>query len=273
MNENMISRLAMGVCGAMGTLAEIRLPDAILKPAIHAYSLGFGVNRDEATIPEQGFSCFGDFFARALKAGARTVCDETDAFISPCDGEIVAIQSIDRDAGNRFSVKGFNYSIDQLTGTQTDNRFAGGGGMVIYLHPRDYHRVHVPMDGQLREVRHISGARFPVAPWAEKRVDGIFQRNERMVFHFAIGGGTLILVMVAAFGVGNIATPYAPPKGAHTSSVRMFGEDHVLRKGAELGAFRLGSTVVMLWTEQLLTLAPSTASGKILLGEKLGTKS
>ena len=271
MRDNLISRLAKGVCGAMGTLADTKLPDAILKPAIGAYSLGFRINRDDVSVPDGGFACFGDFFARGLKEGARTICGDANALISPCDGEIVAVQGIGRDAADIFSVKGFDYSIDQLIGDECNDAFAGGQGMVIYLHPRDYHRVHVPTEGQLKQVRHISGARFPVAPWAEKRVDGIFQRNERMVFHFAIGDGTLVLVMVAAFGVGNIATPYAPPRGDHASAVRLFEAGNVLHRGAELGAFRLGSTVVMLWSEQLLSLMPSTAPGKILLGEKLGT--
>ena len=256
----------------MGALADVKVPTAVLKPAISAYSLGFRVNRDEAAVPEDGFSCFGDFFARPLKAGARPVSPETDAFVSPCDGEIAAIQSIHPDSSDRFSVKGFDYSIDQLVGSECGDLFAGGGGMVIYLHPRDYHRVHVPVDGALRKVRHIAGTRFPVAPWAEKRVDGIFQRNERMVFHFDVAGGTLVLVMVAAFGVGNIVTPYAPPKGAHTSAVRLFESTAApLEKGAELGAFRLGSTVVMLWTAQQLSLLSTTAPGKVRFGEKIGT--
>ena len=272
MKEKIVTRLTMGVCGVMGSLAELKAPAVLLKPAIRVYSLGFGVNGAEAAVPDDGFACFGDFFARPLKTGIRTICPDDDAVVSPCDGQIAAVQSVHRDDSDTFRVKGFDYSMTQLLGVDCKDTFAGGGGMVIYLHPRDYHRVHVPVDGALRKTRHIAGARFPVAPWAEKRVAGIFQRNERMVFQFDVAGGTVVLVMVAAFGVGHIATPYAPPRGTHTSAERLYDATALpLKKGDELGAFRLGSTVVMLWTEGVLSLNSSTAPGKIRLGEKLGS--
>ncbi|MBN2531100.1 MAG: phosphatidylserine decarboxylase [Deltaproteobacteria bacterium] len=274
MKDKILSRVAMGICGSMGTLAELKIPQVILKPAIEAYSLGFGVNRSEIQEPTDGYACFGDFFARSLKDGVRSICPDDDAFISPCDGTIAAVDSIESaghsEDSTTFLVKGFDYSINQLVGNDVGNLFSGGGGMVIYLHPRDYHRVHVPAGAVLRQVRHIAGSRFPVAPWAEKRVSGIFQRNERMVFHFELGKGTLVLIMVAAFGVGHIVTPFAPPKGGHTSAVRFFDAPIPLNRGDELGAFRLGSTVVMLWTEQLLSLSPAAVSGTIRFGEKLG---
>ncbi|MBN2718425.1 MAG: phosphatidylserine decarboxylase [Deltaproteobacteria bacterium] len=271
MTDTLITRLTMGVCGAMGALAEIKAPKAVLQSAISAYSLGFGVNRSESAVPPDGFSCFGDFFARNLLAGTRPVCQDDDAFVSPCDGQIAAIQSIHADCADTFRVKGFDYSIQQLVGTDCGNLFSGGRGMVIYLHPRDYHRVHVPVTANLRSVRHIAGARFPVAPWAEKRVSGIFQRNERMVFQFDVAGQTLILVMVAAFGVGHITSPFAPPRGRHSSAERLFGSSAArLEKGQELGAFRLGSTVVMLWTDGLLSLLPLTVPGGVCFGEKIG---
>ncbi|MBN2340160.1 MAG: phosphatidylserine decarboxylase [Deltaproteobacteria bacterium] len=276
MRDKIISKAAIGVCGALGALADMKVPGFVLKPAIRAYSLGFQVNQNEASIPAEGFSCFGDFFARSLRDGARSICDERNAFVSPCDGKIVAVQSIDSKSADVFTVKGFNYSITQLLGpapmgASYEERFGGGQGMVIYLHPRDYHRVHVPATVQLLEVRHIAGARFPVAPWSEERVSGIFQRNERMVFHLKLGSGYLTMVMVAAFGVGHIATPYAPPKGDHRTAVRVFDGSNSLHIGDEIGAFRLGSTVVMLWSKELLHLSPATGLGKILLGEKLGT--
>lgn len=271
MRDKIISKVAMGVCDTIGFLAELKMPGAVLKPAIKAYSLGFRVNNSEVLVPEEGFSCFGDYFGRSLKDGARPICSEIDAFVSPCDGKIAAIQAVHSKAQDTFAVKGFEYSIEQLLGASVGDRFGGGEGMVIYLHPRDYHRVHVPLDLALYEVRHIAGARFPVAPWSEERVDGIYQRNERMVFNFTCGKGHLTMVMVAAFGVGHIATPYAPPQGDHTSSVRLFDDSVDLRKGDELGVFRLGSTVVMLWSKELLSLSPSTSLGKVILGEKLGT--
>jgi phosphatidylserine decarboxylase len=124
------------------------------------------------------------------------------------------------------------------------------------------------MDADLYEVRHIAGTRFPVAPWSESRVNGLYEKNERMVFNFRVGSGFLSLVMVAAFGVGNITTPYGPGDGNHISSVRLFEKNIKCRKGDELGAFRLGSTVVMIWSDGLVDNLISEPR-KLVLGQKI----
>jgi phosphatidylserine decarboxylase len=269
MPGNMFKRIAHGASRQIGVLADIRVPSPLLRPVIRAYSTAMGVRMDEAEIPEGGFERFGDFFARRLKDGARAMCEDPDAVVSPCDGRLVAVHSLSDDATRGLVVKGYDYNLSKLLGGPVGDRFAGGQGCVIYLHPRDYHRVHVPMDAQLHEVRHISGTRFPVAPWSESRVEGLYEKNERMVFHFRVGKGHMALVMVAAFGVGHIETALGPHPGEHTSAARLHDPAATLHKGDEIGAFRLGSTVVLLWSRGLINALP--APGRLLFGQRIGS--
>lgn len=267
------SRMADSMCRRIRILADARVPSSILDPAIKVYSVGMGVDMDEAEIPSNGFHTFGEFFARHLKDGVRPYCQEKKALMSPADGRIVAISTIQKGPKPQFEVKGTAYSIDHLLGESTGDRFAGGSGLVIYLHPRDYHRVHVPQNGELIGTRHIPGTRYPVAPWSESRVSGLYGKNERVVFSFQVEGGYLTLVMVAAFGVGNIESQFSPPTQNRYITSRSFDESISLDRGEELGAFRLGSTVVLLWSENAIDLDDTVGNGRVLLGQKLGVAS
>jgi phosphatidylserine decarboxylase len=265
------SRLAGTVCRQIGALADRPLPYSILKPAVALYAKGFGVNLDEATTPTEGFSCFGDFFARPLREGVRSISSDTNAIVSPCDGAIVDIHHFTAGHDSRLLVKGHLYNVDRLLGQSVGDRFSGGDGMVIYLHPRDYHRVHAPISATLHSVRHIPGHRFPVAPWSERHVAGIYEKNERMVFNFEVAAGHLSLIMVAAFGVGHIHTPFGPPLSKDMITSRSFEAAPVVERGSEAGAFRLGSTVVLLFSPGLFTPTPELSLTRILMGQKIGT--
>jgi len=255
----------------MGRLADKKVPQYILQPTIKFYSVSAGVNLDEAEVPSGGFDTFGDFFARRLKKGARKLSGDEQDVISPCDGRLTATYNFSQKRPEGLWVKGYEYSLEKLLGEEVQDRFRGGHGEVFYLSPGDYHRVHVPMDASLFEVRHIPGSRFPVAPWSESRVDGLYEKNERMVFSFEAGEGFMTIVMVAAFGVGNISSSYNPPTGSNASA-RLFKERVELKKGEELGVFRLGSTVVVLWSSELIeNFIPH--AGKVLLGQKIATVS
>jgi phosphatidylserine decarboxylase len=256
----------------LGRVADIPLPRTMLSPLVHAYSVGVGANTCEWLEPSEGWRSFGDFFARRLKPESRPICQDRDAFVSPCDGAVRALGAID--ARTEFSVKGNVYDVSALLGSEEAGRALGGGGfIVIYLHPRDYHRVHVPMDGELTAVRHVPGARYPVNAWAERRVRGIYQKNERVVFHLRTGGGhELVLVMVAAFGVGNIETGLMPRAGEGPDVVRerLCVPPARLARGDDLGAFRLGSTVVLLWAKGAVEIDASAAVGSVFMGRRLG---
>ena len=260
------------VSRTLGYAADLPLPRRVLDPIIAAYSMAFGVDAHDVDVPDGGFACFGDFFARRLKPGARPVAAGPDAFVAPCDGVLHAVLE-SNGAGTALRVKGDDYSIDELLGARGEGeRLAGGGGLVVYLHPRDYHRVHAPCRGELVRVRHIPGARFPVAPWSEKRVRGLYQRNERVVFFFDLPKGrALALTMVAAMGVGDIASPHAPPPAPRDPTTRAMAPRLPLVAGDEVGAFRLGSTVVLLWSEGAVSLHPDLAIGqRVVQGQAMG---
>ncbi|MDD5307237.1 MAG: archaetidylserine decarboxylase [Deltaproteobacteria bacterium] len=258
----------------LGRVADIPLPRTILSPLVHAYSIGVGANAREWLEPSGGWESFGDFFARRLRPESRPICQDRDALVSPCDGAVRGLGDVDAGDRTELCVKGSTYDVGALLGDKEAGRaFRGGGFMVIYLHPRDYHRVHAPADGVLAAVRHVPGARYPVNAWAERRVSGVYGKNERMVFHMRTEGGLdLAIVMVAAFGVGNIETSFMAGAAGDGDVVkeRRCMPPAPLTRGDELGAFRLGSTVVLLWAKGAVEVDPSAAVGLVSMGRRLG---
>lgn len=268
------TRVATRLSQALGQVADIRVPSAFLKPVIKAYSIALGVETEEVLEPEGGFESFGDFFVRRLRPDVRPICGDRDALLCPSDGEVVDVGAIEGEGSTTITVKGNEYSVEHLLGgAASEVDFSGGGYLVIYLHPRDYHRVHSPVDGELDGVCHVPGKLFPVASWSERRVRGIYGKNERMVYVLRPStGGTLVVVMVAAFGVGNIDTPFAPVdhSGNGESATRCFEPQIGLSRGDEIGAFRLGSTVVMTWTRGAVEIDGDLQSGRVVMGSRIG---
>lgn len=258
----------------MGHLAAIPLPQPVLQPLIKLYSFGFGVDMEEVQPPPEGFASFGDFFARHLRPEVRPFPEASDRFTSPCDGRLTAYGEIQTDDEPLFEIKAERYLLKSLLGSEEESQsFVGGGFAVIYLHPRDYHRVHAPATLHLSNTRHIPGARFSVASWCERLADGVYDKNERVVFHCRLPeGGSLSVVMVAAFGVGNIDTPYGPgvSNKGDVCWQRAFDPQVSLARGDELGAFRLGSTVVMVWSKGAVELDDDVETGPLKLGRPLG---
>lgn len=269
------TRVANRLSHALGQVADIRMPSALLRPVIKAYSMAVNVELDEVLEPEGGFESFGDFFVRRLRPDVRPICGDQAALLSPCDGELVDRGPIDRERPTSITVKGCTYDVDQLLGgAAAEVDFGGGGYLVIYLHPRDYHRVHTPVDGELTGVCHVPGKRFPVASWSERRIRGIYSKNERMVYVLEPrSSGTLAIVMIAAFGVGNIDTPYAPIERAGDGEIatRCFEPRIGLSRGDDLGAFRLGSTVVLVWTDGAVEIDEKLAHGRVEVGSRIGS--
>jgi phosphatidylserine decarboxylase len=202
------------------------------------------------------------------------VCTDKDAFVSPCDGKIIGFGEIDSKDSPSFSIKGSSYNLDALLGTENHcASYRHGGYLIIYLHPRDYHRVHVPVDTVLAKVRHVPGARYPVNSMFEDRVEEIYGKNERVVFHFKLPSGReFALIMVSAFGVGNIETPFGlhgmTPSSACCES--RFDAPIPVVKGDDLGAFLLGSTVVMIWTQDAFKIDEHLVVRPITMGSRLG---
>ncbi len=273
MDRIFTSVLAKRTCHIVGHAAKIPVPKPVLKAIIGAYSVAVGVAENEVAEPVGGFTNFSEFFGRRLKPGARVVPEDESVFVSPSDGEIIDVGKIGPSGNSTFEIKGSAYDLDSLLGDRGAGEvFKEGGYMVIYLHPRDYHRVHMPTSGELTVMRRIPGARYPVNDWLRDKVDCIYNKNERTVFQFNTeGGGEIALVMVAAFGVGNIETRFQ--FGSTSKDVlleRCFSPPQKLLAGDELGAFLLGSTVVLTWSKGAVQLDSDLVEGPIAMGRALG---
>jgi phosphatidylserine decarboxylase len=248
---------------AVGRLCDQPLPPAVSRAVTNAYCRTYRVDLEDAELPPGAFPSFDAFFTRQLKPGARTV--SSDALVSPADGELSSQGVVD--PGARIFVKGQPYDVGELVGDPRDAaRYAGGEFAVIYLAPRDYHRVHAPADGNITLVRGLPGDLYPVNAIGERHIPQLFVRNQRAAIVIDTPGlGRVTCVMVGAVIVGRITVTvlggHDVPAGMHPLSPPV-----CVRKGDEIGIFHLGSTVVMLF-EPGLGVARKT--GSIRYGESL----
>lgn len=235
---------------ALGHFTEARIPSPVLRPVLALYSRAYDVALEEAVVPDGGFRSFNEFFTRRLRTGVHTIDPDPATVVSPADGRLDDSGAISAD--RRFTVKGQSYDAAALLDDPSAARaYEGGHYFIVYLSPRDYHRVHSPVSGRVREVRHVPGDLFPVNAMGVRTVPGLFARNERVIVHVDTEFGPAAVVFVGAFVVGKITlTIPAPPRPdlGGRSAVRSFAGDErpTLTRGDELGAFQLGSTVVVL---------------------------
>jgi phosphatidylserine decarboxylase len=233
-----------------------------------------GANLEEVEHPLGEYACFGDFFARGLRSGVRAIDPDPLAIVAPCDGAVGASGVIDRD--ELYQAKGKPYSLTELVASaELAAALDGGSYLTIYLSPRDYHRVHAPVEGELEAWHHVPGALLPVNEWFTSHVPRLFARNERVVVRLATPHGTVVLVFVAAVGVGNIALrcddseELAPVPPQASRSWRDAG-GLALARGDALGAFHLGSTIVALFPPAGFELSLPAAGTPVRFGQGLG---
>jgi phosphatidylserine decarboxylase len=262
----------------VGWTATRTLPSVLRPLAYRAFARAVGANLDEAELPLADYASLGDFFARGLRSGARPIDPSPDTIISPCDGVIAARGTAT--GGTLVQAKGKDYRLAELVADdELAERLGGGDYATIYLSPRDYHRVHTPLDARVVRYDYIPGGLWPVNPRLAARRDGLLARNERVVIHLNAGRfGDVALVMVAAGGVGNIrlalpASP-APPdsatlRGRERLRVELSGVE--VRRGDELGAFRLGSTVVLVCMPGAAVLEGEPGAA-VRFGERIGRR-
>lgn len=234
----------------------------------------YGVNMAEAANPDlRSYTTFNEFFTRPLRDGARPLADAS--WVCPVDGAISQFGSI---AGDQiFQAKGHSYSIRALVGGDAGlaAQFEGGAFATLYLSPKDYHRVHMPCEGRLSRMIYVPGKLFSVNPTTARGVPGLFARNERVVCVFDSVHGPFALVLVGATIVGSMATVWhgqvSPPRSASVREWHYDGASVVLSKGAEMGRFLLGSTVVMLFPKNTLCFNPRwSVTCAIRMGEAMG---
>ncbi len=235
----------------------------------------YQVDMNSAQFPEVSYyTTFNQFFTRALKPTARPLSKQAE-IISPVDGEISQIGHIEQ--GQLLQAKNHFFQLEDLLATQADivTRFKQGLFCTLYLSPRDYHRVHMPVTGQLTDMIYVPGRLFSVNQRTSRVVPNLFARNERVICLFATAVGPMALILVGALLVGSIETVWAgviTPN--HLSQVQRWHypatSAPVLSQGTELGRFNMGSTVILLFdANQISWLSEITVNHKLLMGESL----
>ena len=237
-----------------------------------------GINYDEALSSDPAdYASFNAWFTRALKPGARTFDTDPMAFLSPCDGRISETGCLHE---NRvLQAKGKDYSVrDLLANDPVCSQLTDGYFSTIYLSPKDYHRIHMPLSGRLQRMIHVPGRLFSVAPYTVRQVPGLFARNERVIAIFDTDAGPLVMVLVGAMLVSSTETVWAgevtPTKNKEVTVKDYPDENISLAKGDEMGRFNMGSTVILLMPPQTVEgQVDLTAGTAVAVGQKLAVLS
>ena len=269
--QSLLPKYALTV--AVGALAGTR-GGALTHAAVRRFIARYGVDMGEAAHPAiEHYPTFNEFFTRPLREGARPLADAP--WVCPVDGAISQFGPI---TGDRiFQAKGHDYTTRALVGGDAAlaARFENGAFATLYLSPRDYHRIHMPCRGRVWRMIHVPGSLYSVNPATARGVPGLFARNERVVCVFESEHGPFVMALVGATIVGSMATVWHgvvnPPR---PSTVREWLYDDAgafLERGAEMGRFLLGSTVVMLFPRDTLRFNPDWAPERaIRMGEAMG---
>ncbi len=235
----------------------------------------FKVDMSEAAEPDiTQYATFNEFFTRKLRSGARPISSDIKHIVCPADGAVSAVGEIQD--GSIFQAKGRSYTLLELLGGNIDEAtlFMNGRFATIYLSPRDYHRVHMPYAGRLRAQTHIPGRLFSVAPHTARTVPRLFARNERLVCYFDTPIGAMALVMVGAINVAAIETVWdglvTPPAGKKILHVDYHSKNAIdLTRGAEMGRFNMGSTVIVLFENPVIWNSRLAAGDKVRMGQQV----
>ncbi|WP_086930324.1 archaetidylserine decarboxylase [Agarilytica rhodophyticola] len=240
---------------------------------INKFVATYKVNMNEAENSDpNSYACFNDFFCRPLKPDARPIDSTESGIVSPADGAFSQLGPIND--GRIFQAKGHDFSAYELLGGDHNlaKEFTNGEFATIYLSPKDYHRLHMPITGELISMCYVPGDLFSVNPTTTENVPRLFARNERVICVFKTEIGPVALVLVGAMIVASIETIWAGQvapieRKIHTTNYGL-QENITLQKGEEMGRFKLGSTIVMLFPENSLEWSEEiSADSSIKMGE------
>ncbi|MEE4145696.1 MAG: archaetidylserine decarboxylase [Halieaceae bacterium] len=266
--QHLVSRCA-------GWLADLQRPLWLKNWLIHIFVRHFRVDMSEAANPDHtSYASFNAFFTRPLREDARTLADAD--IVCPADGAISQLGPVQ--GGRIFQAKGQSFSAWELLGGDPERaaHFTNGSFATIYLAPRDYHRVHMPLAGRLTATCYIPGKVFSVNQVTAENVPRLFARNERLVCYFDTAAGPMAMVLVGAMIVAGIETVWSGQVTPATS--QPVHHDHVatprtieLAQGEEMGRFKLGSTVILLFGPDAVEFDAAYTAGSVTrLGEALG---
>lgn len=260
--HHLISRIILGLT---------RVPQPLCRPFIRWFINAFNVDLSEANNQDiKKFKHFNAFFTRDLQANARPIDATQNSLVSPVDGRFSQLGKLDN--GSIFQAKQITYTCQTLLGEHIDSsKYAQGSFANIYLSPRDYHRIHMPVDAELVSVSYVPGRLFSVAPDFVDHIPQLFARNERVICEFKTSNGFLAMAMVGAINVAAIDTVWhgrITPNRLRSNSL-IDNNITSVKKGEEIARFNMGSTVILV-TEQPLTFAEQhKAQSPIKMGEML----
>jgi len=267
-----------GITRLVGKLAASK-NKFIKKQFIKIFLAKFDINMNEALIEDPDkFATFNEFFTRALKPEARPIAEDPKTLVSPVDGEISQAGKITN--GEIFQAKGHHYTLADLVGNESEfiTPYLDGNFATLYLSPKDYHRIHLPVDAELSAMTYVPGRLFSVNQATARTIPGLFARNERVIAHFNTEFGPMAMVLVGATIVGSIETVWSgvvtPPTGPSVKTWHYEKQQHSFKRGDEMGRFLLGSTVILLFgKDQISWVDECVAEAPVRMGQALAFKS
>jgi phosphatidylserine decarboxylase len=242
--------------------------------AISLYTKLHAVNLEEAEISDKyRYQSLNAFFTRALKPDARPLDSDDENWICPVDGTVSQAGNIDN--GRIFQAKGRDYTLLELLGGDKAQAapFSNGKFATLYLSPRDYHRIHMPVDAELKSMTYIPGRLFSVAAYTVRAIPRLFARNERVVCSFETRYGPMVMVLVGAINVSATETVWHGLVTSNDGGIKKYNypEGQVkLQRGDEMGRFNLGSTVILITPSDFELDENLTAGSAVYLGRRIG---
>jgi len=265
----------------MGWNARLRLPTFLQRALLRWYVKTYKVDLSECEGGIEDYASLAEFFVRPLRPGVRPIDPNPDVLVSPVDARVHTFGTIEN--GKFLQADGKWASVAELLGAgdprcpdvpkSVADRYDGGGWAVLYLSPRDYHRVHTPCKATVRGYRYLPGQLWPVFPAATRQIPELFGRNERLVFDLDTPFGAIAYSMIGAFGVGRMSTTVSDlvTHRGQAHEVRTLDPAPRLERAGELGRFELGSTVI-LFTEPGALEWTLTKGAPVRLGEPIARR-
>ena len=242
---------------------------------IRLYIRIFNINIKECEEENiENYHTFCDFFTRKLKKGIHTINEEQSSIVSSCDGRILQFGQISEKS--ILQVKGKHTPIKELLSKDKEllSLYDSGSFLTIYLSPKDYHRVHIPSSGKLMKTLHVPGRLFSVADHAVECINNLYSKNERLVCHFKEGIFYFSVILVGAINVSSIETKWkgeiSPPMPKKLISTKYGNKNISFSKGDEIGMFKSGSTVILLFSDKMKLSNTLKLNQEIRVGQKIG---
>ena len=252
-----------------------RLRGPQVKPMIAWFVKKYGVDMAEAEESEIGYyQTFNEFFTRPIRNSIRPIVPGENTLACPCDGTVSQAGPIQ--GGAIMQAKGRGYSALELLGGDKSMaaEFADGRFATIYLAPYNYHRMHMPLDANMQRMIHVPGRLFSVAQWTVEEIPRLFARNERLVCYFETNAGPMAMVLVGAINVSAIETVWSglvvPPRARKISEYDYSHTRKEISKGAEMGRFNMGSTVILFTGNNVEWLPHITPGQSVKMGQLIG---